>query len=68
MKHIIEFNLPEEKEELSVTMQAQRFHSALWDFSQQIRQWRKYDDLETIEIEKVSNAFYEILKDNEVEL
>ena len=68
MKHIIEFNLPEEREELKMTMQAGAFHSALWEMANQLRSWCKHSDETSVEFEILRDKFYEILKDNEVEL
>jgi hypothetical protein len=43
-KHIIEFNLPEEREELSITMQAGSFYSAWYTLREYLRSRVKYDE------------------------
>ena len=42
MKAIFEFNLPEDQHEYEVMSQATKTQRFLWDFSQQLRNWRKY--------------------------
>jgi len=41
-KVTFEFNLPEEQREYEVASQANKMQTFLWDFSQQLRAWRKY--------------------------
>lgn len=36
-KHIIEFSLPDEREELSTVMHASEYYSALWEIDQYCR-------------------------------
>ena len=36
MKAVLEFNLPEDKEDLDLTMQASSMHSALWETRQEV--------------------------------
>lgn len=62
------FKLPEEMEEYTTAMQGGACSSALSDFANQLRQWRKYEDVTTIELEKVAARFYEILQENGVEI
>lgn len=73
-KATLEFTLPEENEEYKMTMDAGKYHSALWDFSQDfLRKEMKYnaesyDEKEYALLEKVRTAFYEACVDNGVEL
>lgn len=62
------YNLPEDDVDYQMHINAKNYYLALWDLSQQIRQWYKYEDKESIEIEKLSNKFWEILEDNKADL
>lgn len=42
MKVTLEFILPDDQREYDVANQANKMQSLLWDFSQQLRSWRKY--------------------------
>lgn len=42
MKATFEFNLPEDQYEYEVMSQASKSQRMLWEFSQQLREWRKY--------------------------
>ncbi len=71
MKGILEFNLPEEGDEHKLAVHAQDHQSALWDFSQYLRDKLKYQELsdETYKVyEEVRERFYQILSENNVEL
>lgn len=67
-KATIEFNLPEEREEYNHHNKANDYYLALWDISQQLRQWRKYEDKETLTMEEVDQMFFNILADYNIEL
>lgn len=43
MKAILKFNLPEEINDLDVTLKAQSFRTALFDISKVLRSQEKYD-------------------------
>ena len=66
MKHVIELNLPEDEDELSLYNKARdmfMFISELKDFMRKIR---KYDDaLYTDEVEKVFEQIYQVMDDND---
>jgi hypothetical protein len=70
-KAILEFNLPEEQTEYDAVLQAQRVKSFLWDFSQQLRSWRKYHNDFTDAsdaLEKIREEFYRLLNEHNVEI
>lgn len=41
-KHTIEFNLPEENNELKLALRASEYYGVIWDTLQQIRCYLKY--------------------------
>jgi hypothetical protein len=68
----LEFNLPEEAEEYRTVSHASDYYCALWDMTQMFRKHIKYnsDNLSDAELEtivKLQSAFYDILKDNDVD-
>lgn len=68
-KHIIEFNLPDETEELETTMKAGAYRSALWDFDQHLRSKAKHGQgKEAEEAQKIRDLLHEFLNDNGIEL
>lgn len=70
-KHIIEFNLPEEQEELDTTLNASKYYICLWDMQEYFRTQVKYENLTEEEIkvfEKIREKFYEVLNENGIEL
>jgi hypothetical protein len=70
-KAILEFNLPEEQTEYDAVLQAQRVKSFLWDFSQQLRSWRKYHNDFTDSsdaLDKIREEFYRLLKEHKVKI
>jgi hypothetical protein len=71
MKAILEFNLPEDQHEYDVVLQAQKTHSFLWDFSQQLRSWRKYHhDFKDANdaLDRIRDEFYKLLNEHEVNI
>jgi hypothetical protein len=71
MKAILEFDLPEDQHEYNVVLQAQKMQSCLWDFSQQLRSWRKYhNDFKDSNdaLEKIREEFYKLLNEHEVNI
>ena len=71
MKAIFEFDLPEDQREYEVMNQAYRMQSFLWDFSQQLRSWRKYhNDFKDASdaLEKITEEFYQLINNNEVNI
>ena len=70
-KAIFEFNLPEEENEYKVMSQAQNSQRMLWDFSQQLRSWRKhYHDFKDADdaLDKIREEFYRLLNEYEVDI
>lgn len=71
MKATLEFNLPEENEEFEMKINAGKYYCALEDLREFLRSKLKHGDLppETEAVyEEVREKFYDVLKDNEVEL
>ena len=70
-EHIIRFKLPEEESELNIMLKAGGMFSALWDFSQWLRQQLKYGhEFPTADdaLEKAQEEFYRILEEQDVDL
>jgi hypothetical protein len=59
-----EFNLPDDQHEYEVMSQATKMQSFLWDFSQQLRSWQKYDnDFKDADdaLDKIREEFYSLV-------
>jgi hypothetical protein len=68
MKHIIEFNLPEDQHDLNIVNKASNMHVALSEMSEYLKGlWKHSGKLEE-SIDVIRNRFHEILSDNEVNL
>ena len=69
-KHVIEFNLPEDQDDLMLALTAGKMFGALWDFDQKLRAIVKYgqDGWDHEEIAKVRSLFHETLLENGVDL
>lgn len=70
-KAILEFNLPDEQVEYDTVTQASKVKSFLWDFTQQLRSWRKYHhDFKDADdaLDKIREEFYRLLNEHNVEL
>lgn len=68
-KATIQFNLPEEQGEFDAAISAERMKSMLWDFSQQLRSWRKYhNDFTDADdaLDKIREEFYRLLNEHNV--
>ena len=71
MKAVFEFQLPEDEHEYQIMNQANKMHSMLWDFAQQLRSWRKYhNDFENANdaLDKIREEFYRLLQIHEVNI
>ena len=71
MKAIFEFNLPDDMNEYAVMNQASQMQSFLWDFSQQLRAWRKYHhDFKDADdaLDKIREEFYRLLNDHQINI
>ena len=67
----IEFNLPEEQEDLDHAMRGEKYFFALTDFAEQLRKVRKYGEIPEAEQkvrESIESDFYEILRERGIEL
>ena len=66
MKHVIELNLPEDEDELSLYNKARDMFMFISDLKDLMRKIRKYDDaLYTDEVEKVFEQIYQVMDDND---
>lgn len=64
MKVTFEFDLPDDQREYDVANQANKMQSLLWDFSQQLRSWRKYGNTfkdANDALEQITKDFYELV-------
>lgn len=71
MKAILEYNLPDDQHEYDIAIQANRTQSFLWDFSQQLRSWRKYHhDFKDADdaLDKIREEFYRLLNEHNVNI
>lgn len=71
MKAILEYNLPDDQHEYDIAIQANRTQSFLWDFSQQLRSWRKYHhDFKDADdaLDKIREEFYRLLNQYNVNI
>jgi hypothetical protein len=71
MKSILEFNLPEDQREYEIATQAPKVQSFLWDFSQQLRSWRKYHhDFKDADdaLDKIRDEFYRLLNEHNINI
>lgn len=71
MKATFEFNLQEDQREYEVMNQASKMQSFLWDFSQQLRSWRKYhNDFKDSNdaLEKITDSFYRLIDHHRVNI
>lgn len=70
-KAIFEFDLPDEEIAYKIMSQAQNSQRMLWDFSQQLRSWRKYHhDFKDADdaLNKIRDEFYRLLSEYEVNI
>lgn len=71
MKAVFEFDLPDDQHEYEVMSQSSKMQSVLWDFSQQLRSWRKYHhDFKDADdaLDKIREEFYRLLNDYQVNI
>jgi hypothetical protein len=70
-KAIFEFNLPDDQHDYEVMTQASKVQSFLWDFSQQLRSWYKYDnDFKNGNdaLDKIRAEFYRLIKEHNINI
>lgn len=71
MRAIFEFDLPDDQHEYEVMSQSSKTQRFLWDFSQQLRSWRKYHhDFKDADdaLDKIRDEFYRLLNEHEVNI
>jgi hypothetical protein len=71
MKVNFEFILPEDQREYEVVLQSQKTQSFLWDFSQQLRSWYKYDnDFKDANdaLDKIREEFYRLVDHHQINI
>ena len=68
MKAILEFNLPEERQEHKTAIKGIDYYCALIDFEQWLRLKNKHGDKTKMDTKEVMDAFYEILDDINIRL
>jgi len=69
MRHTLTFNVPEEREELELTLNASKYYCTLHDIAQWLRSECKYADPDgTMTYEEFRTKFYGFLEDNDVSL
>jgi hypothetical protein len=71
MKATLEFNLPDDKEDYEMMINASKYYLALWNMKQELRSKLKYAELSEQEYEiyeKVRDKYNEILDDNGINL
>lgn len=65
MKHIIEFDLPDDHDDLKIAIQARDLYSVLWDFDQWLRHEIKHNDKP---YEEIRERLYDFMNNFEVRL
>ena len=73
MKAIIEFELPEDRDEYEMANNASKMYMALWDIKQLFRSTLKYNPTgltskELEQWEEMQGEFFEILDNNDMKL
>lgn len=71
MKAILQFNLPEDQNEYEVVIQAPKVQSFLWDFSQQLRAWQKYNhDFKSADdaLDQIREEFYRLINEHNINI
>lgn len=71
MKATLQFNLPKEQREYDIVVQAPKLQSFLWDFSEQLRAWYKYDNDFTDgqdAVIKIRDEFYRLMNNHDVNI
>lgn len=66
-----EFNLPEDQHEYEVMSQALKSQRMLWEFSQQLREWRKYGHTfkdASDAVSGIQDEFFRLLNNYEVNI
>jgi len=62
MKHTIEFNLPEDQEDLEILMQARKYKYAIEEMFRVIRTFYKHSDRTPEQIDKLQDDLYDTFR------
>lgn len=68
MKAILEFNLPEDREQYNIAFHAGDLYSTLYDFDQWLRHLEKYEGVNTLNIDEIRSKIREIMREYNVNL
>lgn len=71
MKATLEFNLPDEEAEFYCATKGTAMLNALWEIQTELRTLWKYEELNEDEfkmVERIREQFFDILKNNEINL
>jgi SMC interacting uncharacterized protein involved in chromosome segregation len=63
LKVILEFTLPEEKEEYDLAMNGHVYKRAIDEFDEKLRQLWKYQDQKSIDIQEARKMLHEIVEE-----
>ena len=70
MKAILEFDLPDDREEFEQASAAYKYYSVLWEFDQHLRAKIKYDEKLTEEVhdtyQEIRDKLREFMNDNDL--
>lgn len=61
MKSILEFNLPEDRNQFLMAIRGADFHSAIWDIGMIVRDHTKYDLSADTAIDRIKDTLDEII-------
>lgn len=68
---ILKFKLPEEQYEFDIAIKSNDTKRMLWDFSQQLRSWRKHgNDFTDPEdaLDKIRTEFYRLINEHNINI
>lgn len=68
MKAILEFNLPEERDEWETANFAGEYRSTIVETLEWLRQMRKYQDMDAVMITEIEEKIFELLADRNIHL
>lgn len=68
MRHIMIFNLPRDRDELTLAEHGSKYWGALWELQKCIRDKVKYSSIQETTWEDVQSLFYEVLEEEGVDL
>lgn len=68
MKAILEFTLPEEKEQFNVATHAEEFYFVLYHLNIWLRNLHKYHDVHTVSVDEIINKLNELMDEYNINL